>query len=125
MYITIINDCNDSNAAGRQQTRIAALFGIQPSFISVGGDLNAGSELEAAGSLIDCLDAAGDAKGIILCNVAPRSNAGKKWFNGTPFGYFSYKQTLVLSTVAGHTLSLVKKLGITQEISAIEYEKAV
>jgi hypothetical protein len=125
MYITIINDCADANASARQQTRVAALFGIQPSFVGVSGSLSEAAELEAAGMLIDCLDAAGDAEGIILVNVAPRSGAGKKYQNGTPFCYFRYKNTLILSSVAGLTLSLAKKFKLTGEVRVFDIKASV
>lgn len=120
MFITIINDCHDANAVGRQTTRVSALFAHAPNFVGVSGGLNAASELEAAGNLIDCLDAAGEQKGVILVNVAPRSGTGRHWGNGTPFGYFHYHQTLVVSSIAGLTLSLVKKLQIAQEIHVLD-----
>lgn len=104
MTITIINDCRDANAAGRQVARAASLFGAQVSFVGVGSDL------EAAGNLIDILDAIGDSEGVVLVNVAPRNGKAKKWQNGAPFGYFWYKRVLVVTSVDGFTLSLVKKL---------------
>ncbi|MBI1839007.1 MAG: hypothetical protein HYR95_01760, partial [Candidatus Colwellbacteria bacterium] len=103
MNITIINDCRDANAAGRQAARAATLLGGTVAFIGVTNDL------EASGNLIDALDAIEGKGGIVLVNVAPRNGTAKKWENGTPFGYFWYKETLVLASVDGLTLSLVKK----------------
>ena len=119
MNITIINDCRDENAAGRQKIRTAELFGGAPNFIGTS------SELEAAGNLIDALDALDGTEGIILVNVAPRHGTAKKWENGTPFGYFRYKNALVISTVDGLVLSLVKKLRLVEEINVLDTAQAV
>lgn len=124
MFVTIINDCNDENAKGRQITRASSLFKCPINFIGVQNDI------EAAGNIIDALDAAGEQEGILLVNVAPRSSKwklshenignGKKWKNGTPFGYFKYKNVLVVSTIDGYTLSLVKKLEIVDSIKIFD-----
>lgn len=108
MFVTIINDCHDSNTMGRQATRAGRLF-PQAMITTVGIEQN---ELEAAGNLIDMLDASAGSNGLIMVNVAPRHGRGKKWPNGTPFGYFYYRKTLVIATVAEQSLSLVKKLGL-------------
>ncbi len=108
MFITIINDCRDSNTLGRQATRAARLF-PNACVTTIGIEQN---ELEGAGNLIDMLDASGGANGLVMLNVAPRQGRGKKWPNGTPFGYFYYKKTLVIATVAEQSLSLVKKFHI-------------
>lgn len=111
MFITIINDCRDGNTMGRQSTRLATFF---PDAIISEVGINNYVEIEAAGNLIDMLDASDGQEGIILVNAAPRHK--KKWPNGTPFGYFWYKKTLVITTVDGYCLSLVKKLGLVEEI---------
>lgn len=95
---------------GRQATRISTLFGFSPSLVAI----NNYSELEAAGNIIDVLDASDGQTGVLLVNSAPRHK--KKWPNGTPFGYFYYKRTLVVTTIDGLCLSLVKKLGLVDEI---------
>lgn len=123
MFCTIINDCKDANAAGRQVTRVASLLNCASSLIGVQNDL------EAAGNLVDALDAGEGGRGVILVNVAPRngpstsSGQGKKWENGTPFGYFWYKDTLVVSSVDGLTLSLAKKIAIIQNFRVLETPK--
>jgi len=95
---------------GRQATRISTLFGINPSLVAI----NNYSELEAAGNIIDVLDASDGQNGVLLVNSAPRHK--KKWPNGTPFGYFYYKKTLVVTTIDGLCLSLIKKFGLASEI---------
>ncbi len=125
MFCTIINDCQDYDAIGRQSTRVASLLGINPTFVGVTHELNineefTSAELEAAGCLIDVLDAAEGRKGVVLVNVAHRHGKGKKWPNGTPFGYFWYKETLVISSIDGLALSLVKKLGVAKEIHVMD-----
>lgn len=122
MFVTIITDCADANAQGRLQTRTAALFGMTPTFVGVSSDLGPTGELQAAGNLIDILDASRGVPGVVLVNAAPRSGTGKRWPNGTPFGYFYYGKTLVVSTVDGYTLSLVKKLKLAQEIAVLDLD---
>lgn len=120
MNITIINDCRDSNAAGRQIARTASLFNASTvSFIGVSNDL------EAAGNLIDILDSLEDRPGIVLVNVAPRNGKAKKWTNGTPFGYFWYENILVVASVDGYTLSLVKKLDLVGIIHVLDIPKSL
>ena len=116
MNITIINDSRDDNAAGRQKIRAYNLFGTTPHFIGVG------HELEAAGDIIDALDALGGEEGVILVNVAQRNGAAKKWKNGTPFGYFRHKKALVVAVVDGLILSLVKKFGLTPDVRVLDTE---
>jgi len=124
-FITIINDCFDENVKARLGTRVSSLFGISPTIIGVGGNLVSNNshdpaEYQAAGCLIDTLDAANGEKGIILVNVANRHGKGKKWPNGTPFGYFYINDTLVISTIDGITLSLVKKLRLINSIQLLD-----
>lgn len=89
MNITIINDCKDANAVGRIVARTNSILSCPVVFIGVT------SEIQAAGNIIDILDAIGENTGIMLVNVAPRNGAAKKWTNGTPFGYFWYKKCLL------------------------------
>lgn len=105
----IINDCRDQNAAGRQCIRVASILGGNVTFIGAENDIS------AAGNLVDALDAVGRNPTIVLVNIAPR--AVKKWRNGTPFGYFWYKKSLIISSVDGLTLSLVKKLKLIDSIN--------
>ncbi len=114
MFVTIINDCSDANALGRQMTRAAALFGYPVIPVPVK------DELEAAGNLVDMLDAAGEEEGVFLVNVAPRHGKAKKWPNGTPFGYFRLGKQIIVTTIDGYTLSLVKKLGIIDSINVCD-----
>jgi hypothetical protein len=115
MFVTIINDCRDQNAFGRQATRAMALFNSPVTTVGIEQD-----ELEASGNLVDMLDASEGEEGVILVNVAPRHGRGKKWPNGTPFGYFTLKKTLVVASVDGVTLSLVKKLGLLKEFNLFD-----
>lgn len=114
MNITIINDCRDANAVGRQITRAASLLGGSVSFIGVTDDL------QAAGNLIDILDALEENSGIVLINVAPRNGRAKKWENGTPFGYFWYKKILILASIDGFTLSFIKKFKLAWYINILD-----
>ncbi len=109
MFVTAINDCRDQNAVGRQATRLASLFGTNATIVGVENDA------EAAGNLVDVLDAGMGREGVVLVNVAPRDGAAKRWENGTPFCHFTYEKTHVLASIDGKTLSLVKKLGVLPE----------
>lgn len=110
MFVTIINDCGDQSAMARQTTRLSTLFpGINISTIGIENY----NEIEASGNLIDTLDASSGEDGVILVNAAPRHK--KKWPNGTPFGYFWFKKTLIISTVDGATLSLAKKFNLLEK----------
>lgn len=125
MFITIINDCTDANVIGRQGTRVASLFGLAPTYVGVGDTLRSENhhdpaEYEAAGCLVDVIDAGLKEKGVVLVNVANRHKKGKRWTNGTPFAYFYVGETLVASTIDGYTLSLVKKLRITNEVNLVD-----
>lgn len=114
MNITIINDCRDANAVGRQITRTSSLLNRPVSFVGITSDI------QAAGNIIDVLDAIEENLGIILVNVAPRNGKAKKWPNGTPFGYFWYKKILVLASIDGLTLSLVKKFKLTEFVTVLD-----
>lgn len=119
MNATIINDCHDANAAGRQKTRTAALLGGSVSFVGVTSDL------QAAGNIIDTLDAFEENSGVVLVNVAPRNGSAKKWENGTPFGYFWHKKVLVLASIDGFTLSLAKKLKLMKSVNVLDLPNAL
>ena len=98
MFVSIINDCNDENAMNRQASRAASFFNSAVSTLGVSDFGTEGSgELEAAGNLIDTLDACEGREGVILVNVANRHGKGKKWPNGTPFCYFYYKKMAIVS----------------------------
>lgn len=114
MFVSIINDCRDSNAMNRQIARAAELFKVPVSPVAVTSDI------EAAGNLIDTLDACEGKRGIILANVAPRHGKAKKWPNGTPFGHVKYKEVDIYATVDGLMLSLLKKYGVADVVSVYD-----
>jgi hypothetical protein len=114
MFVTIINDCRDENARGRQESRLASLLGISPTFIGVDSDLEAGVQL------IDVLDATEGREGAVVVNVAPRGGHTSKWENGTPFAYFYYHHTLVITSVDGYALSAAKAFGLCESVSLLD-----
>lgn len=120
MQITIINDCQDQNAKLRQVTRAGSYF----KNVSV-NCFGVSSDLEAAGFLLDAIDAFEGREGIILANVAPRNGIAHKWKNGTPFGYFWYKKTLVVTTIDGLILSLAKKYGVIEKLYVLEIKEVM
>jgi len=119
MFTTIINDCRDDNAKSRQESRVGSLLETSISFIGVNSDI------EASMHLVDILDATYGKKGLILVNVAPRGGAAKKWENGTPFAYFWFKDTLVVSSIDGFTLSGIKALNLIEKVQLLDIHTAV
>lgn len=119
MFTTIITDCKEENEKGRQLTRWASLGFSNINLVGVDSNLGNTSTIEAAGNLIDILDAADGIEGVVFANVAPRGHIDEDGYNGTDFSYFYYKNTLVISTVRGYTLSLVKKFGLTDAVSVV------
>ncbi len=118
MFTTIINDCKDDNARARQESRVGSLVETSLSFVGVESDL------EASMQLVDVLDATEGRPGLVLVNVAPRGGSARHWENGTPFGYFWYKETLVVASVDGYVLSGVKMLGLLDKISLLDTHTA-
>lgn len=119
MFVTFINDSKDENAQARMSTRMASVLELPVQTVGVESDL------EAAGNLIDMLDAAQRQTGAVVVSVAPRQGDNRKPYNGSPFGYFFYGDTLVLTTIDGLTLSLVKKLKLTPAISLIDISEVL
>lgn len=111
---TIITDCRDANAQSRVAARAAALLGTPATFVGVASDI------EAAGNIIDSIDALAGAPGVVLANVAPRNGTAKQWPNGTPFGYFYYHDTLVIASIDGATLALVAQLQLSDTINVFD-----
>lgn len=125
MYITLITDCADANARGRQTTRIRSTTGCSPSFVPVSGSLDRCASLEASGNIVDMLDAAGDGEGIVLANVAPRQGVERRWGNGTPFGFFRHQRSLVCTTVSGAMLSVPFKLGLFERYFVLDMHQTL
>lgn len=129
----IITDCSDDNARVRQELRFASLFGVQPAFLGVGPGAVLGAEagepdIEAAGNLVDQLDAAmhlptamAKSQTVMLVNVAPRGEDIKqRWPNGTPFCYFKVGDVLVASTFEGRTLGVARDMGLVKEVQLMD-----
>lgn len=120
MQLTIINDCQDQNAKLRQVSRAGSYF--KSASVNCFG---VSSELEAAGFLLDAIDAFEGREGIILANVAPRNGSAHRWKNGTPFGYFWHEKTLVVTTVDGMILALAKRYGIIKKLYLLEIQEVL
>ena len=119
MFTTIITDCKGENEAGRQVARFNS-YGLGPTdLVGVDSGLNDTPTIEAAGNLIDLLDAGEGKKGIIIVNVAPRG-AKKDGENGTSFSYFYYKNTLIISTIKDHCLSFIKRFEIVKTVRILD-----
>ena len=118
MFITILTDCDDQNDRARLATKISTLFEITPHISGV----NNFDGLQAGGCLLDTLDASEGKQGIVLVNNAPRHKGQTKNRNGAKFGYFYHKNTLVVSTIDGYTLSFIKKLQLADTLHVLEEE---
>lgn len=122
MSITVITDCADDNAAGRIAARTGMLTGMPVQIVRVaaGTDATAAAH-QAAGNLVDQLDAYRGGDGIIMVNVAPRGDEVRtQRENGTPFGFFWYGRTLVVSTIDGGTLSLAAHYRVMDELQVLD-----
>lgn len=126
MFVTVITDCFDANASARQIARYQSYLGVPAQLVGITMPTTnievhpSHGEIETATNLIDVLDAAEGRRGVVVANVAPRQGQGKHWPNGTPFGYFHYKHTLIIATIDGLTLSLVKKMKLTDHIKMFD-----
>jgi hypothetical protein len=122
---TIINDCTDDNAKGRQETRVSSITGGPVNYVgltapeALDADTN---RMQAAGHLIDQLDAFDDRPGVLCVHIAPRHANGESGHtaNGSQYGYFWYKNVIVVTSMEGSTLSLVKKLGLADTVRALD-----
>lgn len=112
-----ISDCSDDNVRARYAARIAAATpqAGPVQFIGVVSDL------EAAGNLVDVLDGLDGTEAIIFVNVAPRGTVQTQWPNGTPFGYLTWNNAHIFTTIDGLTLSLLNKISTT-ELSVQVYD---
>lgn len=120
MIVTQITDCKDANALGRTESRLSSLLQCPVNSVGISDDLQGTGNIEAAGNLIEVLDAVEGREAIVIVNVAPRQGEAKKWENGTPFSWFTYKNTKVISSIQGVTLSLVKKLQLVESVKLID-----
>lgn len=121
----VITDCSCRNAVMRVSTRLTSFLGCSTQVLGVRGNVRGEhKDLEAAGQLVDALDALQDRPGVVIVNVAPR-NGQKSGTNGAPFGYFRVGETLVLATTGGRTLSLVRRLRLTRTVSVLNVPDAL
>jgi hypothetical protein len=117
-----VNDCQDDDARTRLTARSSEILGQPAGFVGVHNDL------EGAGGIITALDSLNGAshptsrrhRNVILANWAPRNGDGAQYENGSPFCYFWYQGTLVVTTLQGRMLSLVKKFGLVDEVHVLD-----
>ncbi len=118
-WICVITDCIDSNTVARQAIRYKDLFGVYAHVLRIDQ-----SDLEVSGNITDVLDSVVDgSKGLIVANVAPRDKSQKKWANGIPFCYFEYNGHLIISTIGGYGLSLMRKLDLVESVKVMDFNK--
>ena len=113
--IFAFTDCKDSNALTRLFVRLTALF--NGSHIkTVGID----KDIEAAGCILDTLDALrlGTGDYIIIGNLAPREH--KQYKNGAPFCVAHVDGTIIIATKT--CFSLLRKLDLINTIGETDVE---
>lgn len=98
--IAIVSDCG-GQAMSRMMTRYMA---IHPDAVCV--PYESRSLLEAAGNIVDAIDALNGRAGAIVCNSAPRRDT--RGTNGSAIVYLQLGQTTIVSTVGA--LGLLKQL---------------
>lgn len=125
MFVSIITDCKGENEKGRQIIRWASLGFKNINIIGIESSLGINSTIEASGNIIDAIDASEGKKGVVFANVAPRGYIKEDGLNGADFAYFYYKKTLIISTIRGYTLSLVKKLNLVKNVSVTKLDKVL
>lgn len=106
-HVVVITDCQCANAALRQSMAWVNFAGTdQPNNpFAITGDI------DGAGMLVDALVESRGLPWVIFCQSAPRDYESQKKRNGSPFGYFWYRETLVIASLDGYMLSLAKRLG--------------
>jgi hypothetical protein len=123
-----VNDCSGDDERTRLIGRSSEILGQYGGFIEAQSSLEVGAGILTA---LDTLDGASQPESrkhtnIILANIAPREGeAGTKYPNGTPFGYLWHDGTLIVSTVGGHELSLLKKLGLAKSIEVLDTRESL
>lgn len=111
MQIINITDCQGYNAQMRLNVRIKSIF-PEGKVEYAGVSIN--SPIEAAGYIIDALDALASAKRfIIMVNIAPRGQ--KKYPNGAPFYFGHLGENIIVGTL--DSFSLLKKFGLMTEVN--------
>lgn len=114
-HAVLITDCHCANAALRQDMAWVNFAGTdnpgQPRIIT--------GDIDGSGMLVDALVESRGLRWIILCQSSPRDKEAKRKRNGSPFGYFWYKQTLAIVSLDGHMLSLPKQLGFITDLTDV------
>lgn len=117
MFAGVITDCEDDSMVAMTDRLASWLDCTALAPIGVHGEHQ---DLQASHHLVRRLDATCKRPGTYLVNAAPRDAAAQASHeNGAPFGFFYHGETLVVSTLHGRTLSLVKKLGIATRIKVV------
>ena len=108
MLIADITDCQGENAEMKLDLSFSSLFpGWKVKHVGVS------HPIEAAGNIIDALDAARGVPCIIISNIALRGTG--EYSNGVPFCYLRLEENIIIGTP--HTFSLLKKLGLASHIN--------
>jgi hypothetical protein len=107
LLVSIITDCHDADVRLRQEIRYSTvLLGAKATCYGIQ------HPIEAAGCIVDALDAGRESAQIIVANVAPREE--KKYKNGCPFSYVRVGNAIVIGTPT--VFGLLKQLGLATEV---------
>ncbi len=123
LSVRVISDCRDGNARMRYEDRFNAI--LPGAHVKVRRVRN---DLQAAGNLVDAIQARRWRHGVIVLNVAPRNEAQERpadW-NGSPFGYVRVDSVDIFGTVEGDGFTLLQKvLGRRLELEVFEAAEVV
>ncbi len=114
-HIAVFTDCHDTNARARQEVRYRALLPMHD--VTVYPVL---SEQEAAGCIIDALDASLGVPVIIVGNVAPRGVTHDE--NGCPFSYTKVGDAIIIGTP--NVFQLLPQFGAAKSVEQTDVYRA-
>ncbi len=134
LTVVPINDCSDGNARMRVEARLSRLLPGATILTTVPVQ----NDLEASLNILDALDAVDNPwlhsgsgllisgldpiLNLIVANVAPRKGVGN---HGVGFYYARFGSTLILTTLSGYELSLLKKVGLSAKLYRLDVTEVV
>lgn len=114
VVVHYFTDCAqlDPNATSRLQQEITQRF-LTEGYLPIVYVNGVKDDHEAGHCVVDILGRPSPFQTVILANAAPRRDNDRDkagWHNGTPFGHVWIEGRLVVSTIGGFALSLLKKV---------------
>lgn len=113
--ITLITDCGDPNAEGRQRVECQLATGLPLTAF-----IHARRDIAAAGEVATIVAQLRGRPGVVVVNAAPRNGSAREYPNGSPFGYLWYEETLIVGTVACQGLSLLPHFGFGDVVNVVD-----